>query len=197
MTSLVLLAGALLATIPPPVAAPSAATGCAESAPAPEPEVWYGKTSAVVDAVSITLIAGGLALSGPETKSTGLAGPMVIAGLGGFLLGGPGVHLSNGHVGLGAASLGLRALGTVIGAYVVLARAFKCDPEVAPDIPGCQETSTGDAIAISLPFLAAAAIDDILLAHGTVPRPTAAGPGATITPSVGPSSAALSIVGTF
>ena len=94
--------------------------------------------------------------------------------------------------------LALRALGATIGAYVLLSRAFKCDPEVAPDFPGCQAMSTGDAIAISLPFLAAAAIDDILLAHGTVPRPAAApGPSATITPSVGPSFATLSIAGTF
>jgi hypothetical protein len=203
MHTIVLLTGSLLAAVPVPPAAPkdapiATAPPVAEPAApaAAEPDVWYGDSAAVADGVALSLIFGGFGLSG--TKANGFAGPAAFTGVIGFEFVGPLSHLSHGHGGVAAASLGLRLVATTVSGYFFLNAVIdRCNADNGTDTPGCNKLSFSQAASIGVPFLAAAAIDDFALAHGTVPPPRSARVGPTVTPGIGPGWAMLSVAGRF
>jgi hypothetical protein len=91
-------------------------------------------------------------------------------------------------------------LGATIGGALLLKRAFKCDPESAPDFPGCESFTASEMLLVSFPFVVSAALDDFLLAYGTI-TPDAPSPvartGPAVTPLVGPGLALLTLRATF
>jgi hypothetical protein len=158
---------------------------------------WYGAPSAITDGVSLSLLVGAMAAAGTQAKA--ITPAFALGGIGGFLVGGPVVHLQNRHGGRAAASLALRVTGMVVGAYISLAHAYShCNSDNGTDGPNCDAFSGKEMLTISLPFAAAAIIDDALLARGTIPVrdvSTPAPPAAQIAGVVGPGY--LGLRGTF
>jgi len=81
---------------------------------------WYGKRIVIADALSLTALFGGilLGISQDSDLTDGLASGLALAGLGGYLAGGPIVHFSERRIGIGFASLGLRVGAPLVGAGV-------------------------------------------------------------------------------
>jgi hypothetical protein len=158
---------------------------------------WYGAPSAITDGVSLSLLVGAMAAAG--TKAKEITPVFTFGGIAGFTLGGPLIHLQNKHGGRAAASLALRVTGMVIGAYLMLGHAYShCNSDNGTDGPNCDAFSGKEMLTISLPFAAAAVIDDALLARGTIPvrdSPAPAPPAAKIAGILGPGY--LGLRGTF
>ena len=198
MHTIVLLTGSLLVAVPAPPAAPTNAPVPAVAAPVPpaaaapeEPEVWYGRSAAIADGVALSLLVGGLGVAG--TKANSLGGPAFLVGIIGYEFIGPIDHLSYHHGGMAAASLGLRLVATMVGGYFLIKASFdRCNSDNGTDTPGCNQSSLGDVASITVPFIAAAVLDDFVLANGTVAPPPSTHASPTIAPGVGPGWAMLS-----
>ncbi len=193
MSAAMLLAATLWASAVDP-AAPAGGVGpglvptptVASAAALTTPEVWYGAPSAIADGAALTLVVSGMAVAG--TTASRLTGTFAFFGVAAYMLSGPTVHLRYEHPGRAAASLALRALGLVGGAYFLLGHAYShCNSDNGSDGPHCDAFSLGEILEVSLPFVAAAAMDDALLAHGTMPEAKAP-PGRALTAIVGPGS---------
>jgi hypothetical protein len=208
MTSTVIFALSLLAAAPqgadasaraPPPAVPPPAAA-ASQAPL-EASVWYGQPAAILDAAAISILGTGVFLVGRGSggETSGLAGPLIIGGLGGFAFGAPVLHLKNEHPGRAAASLALRLLAGYASLYLLVSHdAGVCNGANGTDHPGCDKLSFAQLAAMSVPILVAAALDDLVLARGTIPVPASkAAPGTWIAPSAGPGSLSLSVGGAF
>jgi hypothetical protein len=138
--------------------------------PAAPRTTWYGWETLLSDAsVQVLGTAAGLAADagyGSGTRQSYVTGAQVLIGAAVVVygLGGPVVHLANGHAGKAAGSLGLRLALPVVGALagLLLARAT-CQSGGEGDVP-C------DAIAGVFGFFggiaAAVAIDAAVLARG-------------------------------
>ena len=202
MHTIVLLTGSLLAAVPAPPAAPTNASVPAVAAPVPaaaapeEPVVWYGRSAAIPDGVALSLLVGGLGVVG--TKANSVGGPAAFVGIIGYEFIGPIDHLSYHHGGMAAASLGLRLVATTVGGYFLIRATFdRCNADNGADTPGCNQISLGDVASITVPFIAAAVLDDFVLANGTVAPPPSTHASPTIAPGVGPGWAMLSVRGRF
>jgi hypothetical protein len=92
---LILAAHLLLAQLPAPPPPPPAPL---VASPITEP-VWYGWQTLIADGVALGLVAGGVAVQQAAPLSTsGNAGfPMMLAGVGVFLLGAPAIHFRHDH----------------------------------------------------------------------------------------------------
>jgi hypothetical protein len=177
----------------PPAGAPAATTTATA-----ETTGWYGQPAAIVDGASIALFVAGAALAEGGASDSSWGGTLGLVGVGGYLLGGPINHGHNHHYGWATASVGLR-LAAVFTTGLVL---FSHDIHSCTDDnhqPGCGKLDAGELFGIALPLVAAAALDDFVLARGTIParepRPAPASP--TVTPVVGPDFAMLTIGGRF
>jgi hypothetical protein len=202
MSAILLLAAVLAAdpAVVPPAAPPAAAPPPLLVSPPPAAVGWYGQPSAIIDGLSIAAIIGGLSASGRQDSNGGFWGILAVGGLVGFELGGPAVHMRNGHYGRAAASVGMRLVGAAMSGYLGLRRSFKCDPETAPDYSGCQSFTASEMLLVGFPLVFTAAIDDILMSSGPIPpraSSEATSPAPTIAPMVGPGGAGLSFAGSF
>ena len=138
--------------------------------PAEPRTTWYGWQTLLADVSANALAAAAIrvaeAANGTDTRQSYETGAQVLIGAAVVVygLGGPVVHLANGHAGKAAGSLGLRLALPVVGALagLLLARAT-CDRGGEGDVP-C------DAIAGVFGFFggiaAAVAIDAAVLARG-------------------------------
>jgi hypothetical protein len=207
MTSTVIMAGCLLAASPPsadaPVAAPPIVAAPTIAAPltSSDASVWYGQRAAIVDTASIAALGTGVFLVGRSSAggTSALVPPLILGGLGVFVFGGPVLHLSNEHPGRAAASLALRLLGSFTSLYLLVANdAGSCNADNGTDHPGCDKLSFPQLVRISVPILVAAALDDLILARGTVPAHLSKERSvAWIAPSAASGSLSLTVGGFF
>jgi hypothetical protein len=183
-----------LAPPPGPSSAATATPPAVANAPA-ETTGWYGRSAVIADGASLSLLVGAMAAAGTEAGELG--GPLALFGVGGYVFGGPGVHLMNGHPAWAVASVALRGAGLAGAGYFLLKHAYTtCNQDRGTTGPHCNAFSATEMLEISLPLAAAAAIDDLLLARGTSPASEASAPPApTVTALVGPG--VLSLRGTF
>jgi hypothetical protein len=188
------LASLVLAS--PDLTPAAAATPATTTIAAVETSGWYGQPAAIIDGASIALVATGVALGEGGGSGSSWAGTLALLGAGGFLLGGPINHGHNEHYGLAAASVGLRLAATVTTVVVIgIHDLHSCTDDYHQ--PGCGKLDAGELAGIALPLVAAAVLDDFVLARGTIPVRAPAPTGPTITPAAGPDWAMLSVGGRF
>jgi len=152
--------------------------------PVSAPVHWYGGPAVASDVISFALIAGG---------GSGNNAGLLMLGAAGYGLGAPINHLANGHPQRALESLGIRLLGGVaaVGVFMLDVLSHPCDGE-----PSCHHTPSVGLAAGAVLLLAAATVDDALLARELTAAPR---PGATLAPAVvvGSSSAFVSLGGSF
>lgn len=150
--------------------------------PAPSPprvKRWYGAYTLATDGASLVLaVAGGVL----DREGEGL----VMAGLGGYLVGGPIVHLAHGNPGRSLLSLGTRAGLPVTVAFLGVA-AENCGGR--GDFCGLG----GAIIGFGLGMVAAVAIDAAAIARDEVEPPVTFSPVARVNPD----GAWLGVVGAY
>ena len=73
---------------------------------------WYGLPTLVIDVAALGVFVGGVLAADHHSDASG---PLVLAGLGGYVVGGPIVHLTQHRVGMMFASLGLRVGAPLAG----------------------------------------------------------------------------------
>lgn len=138
---------------PVPVYAP---VGSAPPAPPKEERKWYGWQTLIVDGATLVTT---IALAAPS--------PQAANGVfwSGYLLGGPIVHWSNGQLGMGFASLGLR-----VGAPLVLGLtgAALGGASGNSDWDNFSGAYAGAAIGLLAGYVTAVAVDSAVLARKTV-----------------------------
>jgi hypothetical protein len=154
---------------PPPAFAPSSP--------------WYGTAAVATDTLALAAMLGG----GASNDAS-----LLVLGAAGYLLGAPISYLAQGHSKHALGSLGLRALagGVATGAVMMEVLGHPCDGE-----PSCHHAPTTGLAVGALALIAAAVVDDAVLARER-PAPTPE-PRATFTPIVGPRLALLSVTGAF
>jgi hypothetical protein len=174
---------------PPANAAPDPSNVAAAEPPPATTHVWYGWQTLLVDAASFSLMAAG---AGNDNS------PLLYAGVGGYALGGPAVHIANGESGRAALSLGVRIVLPAIGAAIGYASYRQ------PSKPDWFDFGPGFDAAIFgvVGGLAACVIDAAAIAHHRVAADPPPPPqsGVSVTPSVAVEphgGARAGLVGTF
>jgi hypothetical protein len=126
----------------------------------PAHDRWYGGPAVATDVISLGVALG---------ATRGHAYPLAFAALGGYLLGAPINHFSNGHGGRAAASLTFRALA--VGLTIeAAARLAHCPAE---ETSVCNPIGSQLVVGIlAIPFIA---IFDDALARDKVQQPPPAG----------------------
>lgn len=127
---------------------------------------WYGKNMIITDLTALGLFLGGAAMLG---NSSDLGAGLMVLGAGTYALGGPIVHFSEGQVGRGFASLGLRVVGPVAtgltGAFIGAAASSGC----GDDWCGLEGAAIGGLIGFTSAIIAAPIIDNVFFARKKVP----------------------------
>jgi hypothetical protein len=165
-----------------------------DAGPPAEPAAWYGRPALIADAASISIWLGGLAI-GHAGKDAQPGDALAAVGLVGYELGGPVLHWAHENHGRAVGSLALRTVAAIPGLFMAgLHETSACGEANAGPCP----YTASDLAIVGLPFVAAAVLDDLLLARDgfpdRAPRPAA---GATVTPVAGPGWALLSLRGAF
>jgi hypothetical protein len=113
---------------------------------------------------------------------------LIPVGVGGYVLGGPIVHLAHSRPGTAGISFGLNVglpfAGGLLGALVLCGLADACDGQL-----GFLGIIAGFIIGAPVGMVAASVIDVAVLAKEEVPAPTAATTGAALTAWPGPQGA--------
>jgi hypothetical protein len=170
----------------PPLApqTPSSPAPAARAEPSFDRSHWYGGAAVATDTIAAAMIVGGGASNDPSLATLGAIG---------YVLGAPMSYLVLRHPRHALGSLGIRALASGLAAGAVLfdVLGHPCDGERS-----CQHTPTTGLTVGALTLLAAAIVDDAVLAREPVSAPS---PRATFTPSVvlSPSLAFVSMRGSF
>lgn len=125
-------------------------------------EHWYGWQTLVIDVTSLAVLITGAAATSPSNE---WGDTLVVAGLGGYLLGAPITHVVHDSPGRGLGSLALRAGIPFLGGVVGLSASEGCTS--GDDNVGCRIGAA--ALGGVLGMVAAAAIDATLLGHERVP----------------------------
>jgi hypothetical protein len=151
----------------------------------PPASAWYGTAAVTTDTLALAAMLGG----GASNDST-----LLLLGAAGYWLGAPISYLVQGHPRHALGSLGLRALagGVATGAVFMDVLGHPCDGE-----PSCHHAPTTGLAVGALVLIAAAVVDDAVLARE---RPAPPAPTATPAPValvLGPRLALLSVAGTF
>lgn len=190
---------ALVATAAGPAAAEDtsprsleAAVAAAEQPPdaPPAPTKWYGWQTLAADAAALTLFGGAVATGKDHYAPLGF----LVLGTGTYALGAPIVHLSQGEVGRGVASLGMRiALPSLIGLMAnQVSRGCEDRNSWMPDF--CREGRT--AIGILVGSVIAMTVDSAALAWKQAPKPVAE-PNVTPSLDVSANGAKVGLQGRF
>lgn len=142
---------------------------------------WYGWQTLAVDAVAMTAFVYGIERGAGDVFTSDRGGEaFAYAGFGGYLLGGPVLHLIHERPGAALGSFGLRAAAPLVGMYAGTAMAG-CDRgsgNAGGDLCGMEEAGIGLMIGAG----AAIALDAALLARKETrssdhrPRPSAQRP---------------------
>jgi hypothetical protein len=129
---------------------------------------WYGWQTLLVDGAALTTSMLLLSVNNDDAHAAS-----AVVGLGGYALGGPIVHWSNGQVGKGFASLGLRVgapvLGALTGAIVLL--PVSDSDNLASAVGAIFGTIAGTAAAVAIDS-AALARKRVTVTHDEAKRPT-------------------------
>lgn len=173
-------------------AAPMAAQPAKGAGAEPPPMEWYGHQTLIADGVAGAGLT--LAMVTAFAGATESAAPVLLFGsLGSFALGAPIVHVANGEVGRGLASLGVRLAAPSLGAWVGLEASRNCNPKKEP----FNFCAFGGLVAgFATGMVSASAIDALLLAWKQTPQDPAK---ASIAPdvSITPNGATIGATGRF
>lgn len=144
----------------------SAAAASAEPAKPRTDSKWYGWQILIVDGA---VISSTLLLAAAAADNDDVGGVAAAAFFTGYTLGGPIVHWSNGQLGRGFASLGLRVGAPLVagltGAALGAASSSGCSDPYWCD---SSEVAVGAGLGVLVGGIAAVAIDSAVLARKTV-----------------------------
>jgi hypothetical protein len=171
MALALVLAGPRLARAEEPPAAPWAPQEFVDTQPRPEEIVyerqWYGMPIVISDSLALGALTCALAV---ERSQPDLARGLALAGLGAYLVAGPIVHFTEGRVGIGFASLGMRAGAPGVGLVAgMLIGAIAFSKSCSGDDCALAGLAVGGVVGLVGGGLTAAIVDAAAMARKSVP----------------------------
>jgi hypothetical protein len=153
-----------------PPSAPWAPQELLEGPPGPEvvyERQWYGRPIVIADVLSLGSLTCALAIAQFQPDA---ARGLALVGLGGYLAAGPIVHFTEGRVGIGFASLGMRAGAPAVGMFAgMLIGAVVMSNSCSGEGCGLAGLAIGGVIGLVGGGVTAAIIDAAALARKPVP----------------------------